>query len=85
MIKEHGICEYYVDSYCVKRCPAYRKRDNAAYMSLRDVCEALGLSPSTFYRYVRIGFIKSYAEAKGFSITCKRVDKYKKWCMVKNE
>ena len=54
-------------------------------MGLREVCEALELSPSTFYRYVRIDFIKSYAEAKGFSITCKRVDKYKKWYMKKNE
>lgn len=54
-------------------------------MSLRDVCAALGVSPSTFYRYARNGFIKGYAEAKGFSISCKRVDKYKKWYMGKKE
>lgn len=83
VIKEHGICEYYVDSYCVKRCPAYRKRDNAAHIGARDVCEALGISASTFYRYARNGFIAEYAKARGFSITWKQGGKYKKCYMVK--
>lgn len=67
----------------MKRCPAYRKHDNGAYLGARDVCEVLGISASTFYRYVRNGFIAGYAKARGFSITWKQGGKYKKYYMVK--
>lgn len=69
-IKEHNICEYYVDSYCVNRCPAYKRRpvQSKEIVTIQDIADVLGISWRTATRWIKSGVAEYKLKVRGYAL-----------------